>query len=249
MGGKKDLKDPAPGDSAKYGDDPEFSLVAQQRRSDDVSGQHAEQDEAQHAARQPQVEVQRPRYPPVMPVRRATSGAGSSKALVGSHRRAAAEHVLQHRHCHHYVWVRHCEPQARAPQGEGALIDATQYGCQQEHGKKNARAIQRRWGSASDAFLAFSRKRCSPRSFQKARSVTGRSSDRPAGTVSSAGSGLMTLRFARATKRSCSGCTMRWVMRCLKSPALFVRNWRSRQRLGRVTPRKKARTETEGDTG
>ena len=120
MGGKSGLTDlPVPGGARRRPG--AFAEHPLERRPDDVPGQHAQQDEAGHAAGQPhrrgaqrQLALHRRRragrkqHPPL----------DHRERLAGSHRRPAAQHVLQHRHRHLHLGAQ--QPQARAPPGQGA---------------------------------------------------------------------------------------------------------------------------------
>ena len=102
MGGKSDITDPR--FVVEHDGDPELlPHHPLQRRPDDVPGQHAEQDEAGHADGQP------PRRGPQRKLslhRRRWAGREQHppldhrERLAGGYRCPAAEHVLQHRHCH-----------------------------------------------------------------------------------------------------------------------------------------------------
>jgi type I restriction enzyme M protein len=90
------------------------------RRPEAVPGQHARQDEAGHQARQPHCRgAQR-----VLTLRRCRPGREQHtpldhrERLAGSHRRLAAQHVLQHRHRHLHLGAD--EPQAGTSQGQSA---------------------------------------------------------------------------------------------------------------------------------
>ena len=120
MGGKKDMRDPALPHRARRRPRvlPGHAL---QRRPDALPRQQALQDEAGHRARQPyrrgaqrQLAVHRgcrsgrEQHPPL----------DHRERLAGSDRRAAAQHVLQHRHRHLRMGAD--QPQAGASPGQGA---------------------------------------------------------------------------------------------------------------------------------
>jgi type I restriction enzyme M protein len=102
-----------------------FAAHAVERRPDAVPGQHAEQDEARNRPREGARKPHRRGAQRLVAVhRRRRSGREQHspldhrKRLARSHRRAAAEHVLQHGHCHLHLGAD--QPEARAPPGEGA---------------------------------------------------------------------------------------------------------------------------------
>ena len=157
MGGKDGMRDPR--FMIEHAGDPEYvSGHALQRRPDAVPGQHAVEDEAQHAARQPHrrgaqrlVAVHRRRRPG----RKQHPPLDHRERLAGSDRRAAAQHVLQHRHRHLYLGAH--QPQAGSPQGKVQLIDATQWfkPLRKNLGKKNCELAEDDISRICDTFLAF----------------------------------------------------------------------------------------------
>jgi type I restriction enzyme M protein len=99
---------------------PEFSLITRSSDGQMLFLANKLQDEAQHAAGQPHrrgsqrlIAVHRRRRPG----REQHPPLDHRERLAGSHRRAAAEHVLQHRHRHLHLGAH--QPQARTPQGQG----------------------------------------------------------------------------------------------------------------------------------
>ena len=114
MGGKSGMTDPAlPAGAGRRRGAPARHPF--ERWADDVPSQHAQQDEAKHAARQPHSGSPQ-RQLAVHGRRRAgrkrNPTLDNRKRLAGSHSRAAARYVLQHRHRHIHLGT--VQPQARA---------------------------------------------------------------------------------------------------------------------------------------
>ena len=112
MGGKSGMTDHR--FVIQHDDDPEYlAHHPRERRPVDVPGQHAQQDEARHSAGQPDrrsPQRQLPVYRRRRPGREQHPPLDHRERLAGSHRGAAAQHVLQHRH-------RHLRLGAHQPQG------------------------------------------------------------------------------------------------------------------------------------
>ena len=176
MGGKDGIKDPR--FIIEHAGDPEYSLVT--RSSDGQMlflANMLSQDEAQHAARQPHrrgaqrlVAVHRRRRPG----REQHPPLDHRERLARGHRRPAAQHVLQHRHRHLHLGAH--QPQARAPQGQGAAHrrHAVVQAAAQEPRQEELRARPTRTSSASATPSSPSRKPSSRRSSPTPPSATGR---------------------------------------------------------------------------
>ena len=145
MGGKDGHQGPALPDRAR-GRPGVLADHPLERRPDAVPGQHALQDEARHAARQPhrrgaqrQLAVHRRRRPG----REQHPPLDHRERLAGGHRRPAAQHVLQHRHRHLHLGAQNRKPAHR--QGKVQLIDATAMvqAAAQEPGQEELRAVRR----------------------------------------------------------------------------------------------------------
>ena len=148
-----------------------------ERRPDALPGQHALQDEARHEARQPhrrgaqrQLALHRRRRPG----REQHPPLDHRERLARGHRRPAAQHVLQHRHRHLHLGAQ--QPQARAPQGQGAAHrrHAVVQAAAQEPGQEELRALRRGHRSASATPSSPSRRPSSRRSSPTPPSATGR---------------------------------------------------------------------------
>ena len=113
-----------------------------ERRPDALPGQQAVEDEAGHAAGQP--DRRGPQWKLALhriggPRREQHPAVDHRERLAGSHRRPAAQHVLQHRHRH--VRLGAHEPEARAPAGQSAADRRDQVvpSAQEESGEEELR--------------------------------------------------------------------------------------------------------------
>ena len=144
MGGKAGLTDPR--FLIQHAGDPEYSLIT--RSSDGqllVPGEHALEDEARHPAGEPprrgaqrQLAVHRRRgaggeqHPPL----------DHRERLARSPRRAAAEHVLQHRHRHVHLGADQPKTRPSAREGPAHRCDPLVYAASQEPRQEELRAVR-----------------------------------------------------------------------------------------------------------
>ena len=129
-----------------------------QRRPDALSRQHGDQDEAGRPSRQPhrrgaqrQLALHRRRRPG----REQHSPLDHRERLAGGDHRAAAQYLLQHRHCHLHLGVE--QPQPAQRQGYVQLIDASEWyrSLRKNLGDKNCELAAADIERIVGTFLAF----------------------------------------------------------------------------------------------
>jgi type I restriction enzyme M protein len=177
MGGKKDMRDPR--FVIEHAATRIFPHHPLQRRPDAVPGQQAlkmKHKSTRWAAASPRSTTALAVHRRCRPGRKQHPPLDHRERLARSHRRPAAEHVLQHRHRHLYLGAH--QPQAGAPQGQGPA-HRRQNGTSpaQEPGQEELRAGRGRQikQHLRDTFLAFEETEQS-KIFDNARpSATGRS--------------------------------------------------------------------------